>query len=70
MSSTFILWSTRLNGWQTRQGTYSSNAEDAREYQVADACAACAKHYDQHGAEFGLIPVEKQLLDFIKAGAK
>lgn len=68
---TFVLWSTRLSGWQNRQGTYSSNLEDAREYDnLAVACEICAKHYDQHGAEYGLIPVERGLLDYIKAIAK
>lgn len=66
----FVLWSTKLQGWQTRQGTYSSDVEDARVYAAPDACAACAKHYNRHGAEFGLIPVERELLEFIKAGAK
>lgn len=68
--SHFVLWSTKLSGWQTRQGTYASNIEDARQLPVEAACAVCKKHYDKHGSEFGLIPVEIDLLEFIKAGAK
>lgn len=66
----FVLWSTKLSGWQNKQGTYSSNIEDARQLSVDAACEACKKHYDKHGSEFGLIPVELGLLEFIKAGAK
>lgn len=64
--SKFVLWSTRMQGWQNRQGTYGSSLDEAREYEVSDAAETCSRHYDKHTQEFGLVPVERQLLDFIK----
>jgi len=57
----YYLWSTRLSGWATNAGTYTSDRHSAVLLSHADAIERCKVHRGM-GGEFGLVPVSETML--------
>jgi hypothetical protein len=55
MDTTSYLFSTRLHGWMSRHGNYTSDVKEARVFPLAEALAMCHRHKDGTGVT--LIPV-------------
>lgn len=58
----FVLWSTKMSGWLSTHGTYTSELKQARRYNEPDAITLCSRHYESDDESYGMIPVSCQML--------
>jgi hypothetical protein len=63
----FILYSTRIGGWLTRNGTYISAIDKALKVPYDEALQIVAKHYDPIEGGFAIVPVSLSALEQAKA---
>lgn len=61
----YYLWSTRLSGWFTAGGTYTSDPKQAKIYTHAEAIKQARIHYRNGMSEYGLLPISIEDLDVI-----
>lgn len=59
----YLLWSTKLSGWFTKSGTYSSDREQAREFSHAEMLRFCRAQLNNGLSEFGMLPVSIDVLE-------
>lgn len=57
MDETAYLASLRLSAWMGKQGTYTSDVKEAREFPLGEAIAMARRHKDARG--MNLVPVRK-----------
>lgn len=50
MTDTYYLYSIRLQGWLTKNGTATSQRDKAGQFNYADAIAWCKRHKDHNDA--------------------
>lgn len=53
----YILWNSRLGGWFTYAGNYSSDRKLAKVFERADALSIATKHKNNGFSEYGLLPI-------------
>lgn len=58
----YLLWSTKLSGWFTASGTYSSDRADAKFFDHTAMLQACRRQMNNGMSEFGFLPVSLDTL--------
>jgi hypothetical protein len=55
----FVVWNTKLAGWLSRTGNYTSELSAARTLPWSEARELCAAQHrlQEWGGEYGLLPV-------------
>lgn len=57
MEQSYIVWSTRMQGWWSVAGNTSSDIKQAKSFGRTAALAFCQKHMNNGLSEFGLLPI-------------
>lgn len=66
MDKEFVLYSTKMQGWVTAAGVYSSDYKQAKRYNGFEATFFIQNHFDDREKIFGVVPVRWQdLIDAV-----
>lgn len=59
----YLLWSTKLHGWFTASGTYSSERKDAKFFDHTAMLQICRRQMNNGLDEFGMLPISLDILN-------